>query len=442
MKKWRIGWRKKGYVSIETVIVSGIFLSLAIWLLLSFSEMSTLVMGKNLDKLDAFEIFQTSKTNIIYDDLGYPKILKIKAGDINPETDFEFEWSNELNGWSITNYNNYDDLDVVIPSKRSDDLKIVEIGSWAFNYKELTSVAIPNTIVLIDRGSFSSNKIESVIIPNSVKAIGESAFEENWLNKITLEDGLTLIGNKSFMNNELTSLIIPSSVKEIGELAFNLNQIKSIEFNEGLVEIKQNAFEANQLRTVKFPNSLTTLGDFSFHDNQITSYTIGNKVTSMGYGVFNLNNLNSNQEFLYARSANGSEDKKVLNGYGGSKRDVTIPNSVETIGDYAFLGSYINSIEIPTSVTSIGVASFSWNNLTEITIPAGLIHMGREAFAYGQLTSVTFKGALPISLETDIFLNNDDLGIASIRVPANHKYDYQSVAESAFAKDSSNIIGY
>ncbi len=49
--------------------------------------------------------------------------------------------------------------------------------------------------------------------------------------------------------------------------------------------------------------------------------------------------------------------------------NITIPNSVTSIGDYAFAANDITNVTIPNSVTSIGYDAFAENNLTNVTIP-------------------------------------------------------------------------
>ena len=68
-----------------------------------------------------------------------------------------------------------------------------------------------------------------------------------------------------------------------------------------------------------------------------------------------------------------------------------IPESVTSIGDYAFYGcSSLTSITIPESVTSIGNLAFYYcSNLTSITIPESVTSIGSGAFFYcGSLRKV------------------------------------------------------
>ena len=67
---------------------------------------------------------------------------------------------------------------------------------------------------------------------------------------------------------------------------------------------------------------------------------------------------------------------------GFSLTEITIPDSVASIGEYAFYGcTSLTEITIPDSVTSIGDCSF-WGctSLTEITLPDSVTYIGYKAF--------------------------------------------------------------
>lgn len=72
-------------------------------------------------------------------------------------------------------------------------------------------------------------------------------------------------------------------------------------------------------------------------------------------------------------------------------RTLILPNSLKTIGAYAFSNCKFVSITIPSSVTTIGVGAFAYcSNITSIEIGTGVITIGADAFRYcTYLTYVT-----------------------------------------------------
>ena len=72
-----------------------------------------------------------------------------------------------------------------------------------------------------------------------------------------------------------------------------------------------------------------------------------------------------------------------------SLTSVTIPNSVTTIGEYAFSMSGLTSVTIPGSVTFMGRYAFSCDNLASVTISEGVTSIGNLAFISSGLTSIT-----------------------------------------------------
>ena len=75
-------------------------------------------------------------------------------------------------------------------------------------------------------------------------------------------------------------------------------------------------------------------------------------------------------------------DNGVIYKYVGKNSKIVIPDSVRSIGKWAFYGcKSLTSITIPESVTSIGDWAFSsCTSLTEITIPESVKSFGHNAF--------------------------------------------------------------
>ena len=294
------------------------------------------------------------------------------------------------------------------------------IGNYSFYHCfNLTSVTIGNSVTTIGDCAFDSCKFASVTIPASVNTIGDSAFAycDN-LTSVTIPNSVTSIGEGVFascyklasiivdknhtayqsINGNLyskdgtvliayatgkadTGFAIPDSVTAIGGGAFyGCRNLTSVTIPDSVATIGNSAFWAcSSLRSVTIPNSVTTIGNkaFMFCSN-LTSITIPNSVTSIGEGVFascsKLTSIIVDENHAVYQSINGnlySKDGTVMIAYAVGKTDTgfAIPNSVTTIGDYAFYNSYnLMSIIISGSVTTIGNDAFSsCDDLTSIT---------------------------------------------------------------------------
>ncbi len=84
--------------------------------------------------------------------------------------------------------------------------------------------------------------------------------------------------------------------------------------------------------------------------------------------------------------------------WGTDFTEVEFIGSISNISNNAFQGSSIEQITIPNSVTSIGVNAFSWTeNLSSVNIPNSVTSIGKWAFAkVGNLTDIV----LPVSVTT------------------------------------------
>ena len=92
---------------------------------------------------------------------------------------------------------------------------------------------------------------------------------------------------------------------------------------------------------------------------------------------------------------------------------IIIPNSVTSIGDYAFwANSLLESVVLPDNLTSIGQGTF-WNNaLTSIDIPKSVTSIGAYAFRGNKLTSVSIPKSVT-SIGDYAFAHNELLSSAS-----------------------------
>ncbi len=189
---------------------------------------------------------------------------------------------------------------------------------------------------------------------------------------------VTKIGNSAFTYcNQITAIELPSEITEIGNSAFfGCNKLARLNIPDKVVTIGQNVFFSTlQLKSLTLPESLTTINYGGFNACGITSIRIPKNVTSIGETAFSqCQSLTSivvdeaNTTFDSRDNCNAiiqTSSNKLLFGCAGT----TIPNTVTTIGKYAFYNVSITSLTIPESVTAIEEAGINFcQRLTSLHI--------------------------------------------------------------------------
>ena len=326
---------------------------------------------------------------------------------------------------------------------------ITNIEARVFENNKLTSIVLPKNLTNIGAWAFHRNLLSSIVFPDSLTSIGFSAFTDNQLTSIVFSKNLTSIESWAFRNNQLTSVIIPGSLtnieynafaenpglndkhqvflytesgtnpnnlpdsycylvdpkepkdntlftfegdiltglseKGIGLLKGNSKTIFTIPYKtpsgENVREIKESAFEglgANFVFPID-PNKIEKIGDHAFFKNKVAELDFSN-----------FRNLTEVDPYAFAHN-----EVKTL----------TVPESLKTVGNYAFRDNLIKEIDTK-NIETIGEGAFSNNRIEKLTFGDALTAIGSHAFEQNDLVKVNISNNVT-NFGTSVFAFNN-----------------------------------
>ena len=220
--------------------------------------------------------------------------------------------------------------DVVVPAELS-GYPVTSLSDILFQHNSFVrSVNLPETITRISDYSFANmSELRSVFFPDTLTEIGAGAFlNDPYLGDLVIPESVVSIADDAFL--ECPSLVI---LAPVGSYAYDWAVKAGI-------RVKDNTQVESELFQFVKPAGQILIGGYDGHDSEP-----------------NLPRMNEYLEFVAGIADYAFRGKDI--------RLITIPEGYETIGDFSFADDPSPlEITIPRSVNSIGDECFSGSNVT------------------------------------------------------------------------------
>ena len=426
---------------------------------------------KNTDYNLVTELYITQKAFVPDEMIIEPESLAFTfeggTQDVAITANFEYEFSTEADWLTIEKSESGIKVTAKVNTNFEERTAEITISKEKYGVSKVISVTqgafVPAITIELEPLAFTSEGGTQEV---AITANFEYAYSANtdWLTIEKSESGIKVTAKVNTNFEERTAEITISSEKygiaktiavtQKGVSAESKNAIIYTSSDGKVITlIKSNVFGANIVSNtygngqgiIIFDAPVTSIGNnaFQFGGSRLTTITIPDSVTTIGSYAFY---------------------------YCSSLTSVTIPNSVTSIGDFAFaccrslkafygkfasadnrclvIDGVLNSFApaglteytIPNSVTSIGGGAFYYySSLTSVTIPDSVTSIGGYAFSScDSLTSVYCKPTTPPTGDSNMFGGN--ASDCKIYVPRNSVSAYK--AKQYWSDYASYIEGY
>ena len=281
-------------------------------------------------------------------------------------------------------------------------------NAWEYLFfkkkKTLEKIILPSTLLYFPTSAiFEGCAVESLspyysiinelLIDTRKKSVVKCL--NRYIQKIEIYEPIEEIGEYAFANcSVLQSVSLPKSIRRIGEKAFyNCELLFSINLPDSIDTISANAFFCcKALHINHLPKHLSHIGDSAFNWCIIDGVTIPSCIKEIGKSPFskNANNITSeSSRFVVINSLLiDSVTNELIQLVDSSVKNVSIPEYITKVKDYAFAHSSIETIAIPSTVKELGCGIF-WGCefLSSVQLDCLIERLPNSFFAFSSLTS-------------------------------------------------------
>ena len=271
-------------------------------------------------------------------------------------------------------------------------------------------------------------------IPSTLQDIQKWCFEGTALESVDLSNtNVTIMQDGVFYNNtSLTSIQLPNKLENFWDNAFyGCKALNNIVMPSTVVGIYNNVFEGcTSLSNVKLNEGCTTLGHHVFKNCPLAEVTFPNSLTSIGEWAFEgttLKTVDLSNTHITSLSTGSFYNCTQLS-------DVKLPKTLTDIGNNAFSCSVIASITFPPSLQKIGDWAFQGAKFANVVIPTNCNTIEQGAFGDNAKLTTVFINGVKCYLAVNAFANCGnlkDVYITSNDEPVAERYGYPFKNNSA-----------
>ena len=331
---------------------------------------------------------------------------------------------------------------------------VTELGAGAFqNCAYLTEAVLPESLTVVGRLAFAScGSLSSVKLSSKTTLIKESAFQYcSSLTEVELPETLEEIEYGAFKETSISKVVLGPNVKKLASLVWGTTPLNDITcyavtppelpfdgfdtetYETAILRIPEGTMDAyldgagwGQFVDIEYISDddpggtvddylVVTMTEPGTLKDQITDEMVdgvtrlrivGNIRYDDFYRIFKCKNLVALDLSQAIMTDDGSGVPNVIHGKAldglTSLQELYLPQTVTSIGSYAFRGTGLLKIEIPEGVTELGAGAFqNCAYLTEAVLPESLTVVGRLAFAScGSLSSVKLSSKTTLIKES------------------------------------------
>lgn len=274
------------------------------------------------------------------------------------------------------------------------------IGATAFyGDAKITGVVLPTTLEVIGDQAFynlKAAKMEKVVLSESIQSVGTSAFS-GCANLQEVEVDTANLGTQVFQNaTSLAKATLDQEVTAIPEACFRgCTSLSTLDVQGELTQVGEYALADTAIFAFDF-STLETIDGYAFEGTDLAEIEIPESVTTIGEYAFN--------EMENLTKATFHNSMEILPSHLLSNctklSEVHFDKAYLSIGNYAFQKcTALSAFSLPEGLLQIGDYAFDGcTSLAEAPLPESLLQIGNYAFQNCNLLSVEKLPAGLVSL--------------------------------------------